>query len=292
MDYQLKKLLKRHQYAGRLSAAVIYAVFVSIAMNVFWTPGHIYASGITGAAQALSTVFKRFMSLDVSVAFLLFALNVPLFALAWKAIGKKFTVFTIVSVGLASIFIKLIHPVTLTTDPIICAIFGGVVNGYGTGLALRSAISTGGLDILGIVILRKTGHSIGSINIAFNSIIVIAAGFLYGWPYAFYSTIGLIVNARVMDMTYTRQQKMQVMIVTDRPKSVVDSIQSNLRRGITIIHGAEGAYNHKEKTVLFTIISRYELPELESAMDVADSHAFVSITDTIKILGHFYEPRL
>lgn len=145
--------------------------------------------------------------MDVSVAILLFALNVPLFVLAWKAISPRFTIFTIISVGLASIMIKWIHPVTLTTDPIICALFGGAVNGYGTGLALKSGISTGGLDILGITILRKTGHSIGSINIAFNILIVTAAGFLYGWPYAFYSAIGLIVNAKVMDMTYTRQQK-------------------------------------------------------------------------------------
>jgi uncharacterized membrane-anchored protein YitT (DUF2179 family) len=292
MDHHLKKIAKRHQYMARVSTSFIYAILVSIAMNFFWTPGHIYASGITGAAQVVSTVLHRFVNLDVSVAILLFALNIPLFILAWVAISHRFTVFTIISVGLASIMMKVIHPMSLTTDPIICAIFGGAINGYGTGLALKSGISTGGLDILGITILRKTGHSIGSINIAFNILIVAAAGFLYGWPYAFYSTIGLIVNAKVMDMTYTRQQRMQVMIITNRPKSVVDSIQNNLRRGITIIHGAEGAYNHKEKTVLFTIVSRYEMPELEAAMQVADPHAFVSITDTIKIMGHFYEPSL
>lgn len=292
MDHQIKKIAKRHQYVARISTSFIYAILVSIAMNFFWTPGHIYASGITGAAQVVSTVLKRFLSMDVSVAILLFALNVPLFILAWIAISQRFTVFTVISVGLASVMIKFLHPMTLTTDPIICAIFGGAVNGYGTGLALKSGISTGGLDILGITILRKTGHSIGSINIAFNILIVVAAGFLYGWPYAFYSTIGLIVNAKVMDMTYTRQQRMQVMIITDRPKSVIDSIQNNMRRGITIVHGAEGAYNHKDKTVLFTIVSRYEMPELEAAMEVSDPHAFVSITDTIKILGHFYEPTL
>ncbi|GEP18646.1 YitT family protein [Pediococcus argentinicus] len=292
MDRQFKKIAKRHQYAARASTAFMYAILVSIAMNFFWTPGKIYASGITGLAQVVSTVAGRYFGVTVSVALMLFSLNVPLFLLAWKSIGHRFTVFTILSVGLASIMIKVLHPITLSTDPIICAIFGGAVNGYGTGLALKNGISTGGLDILGITILRRTGRSIGSINIAFNIFIVVAAGFLYGWPYAFYSTIGLIVNARVMDMTYTRQQKMQVMIITDRPKSVIDSVQNNIRRGITIVHGAEGAYNHNEKTILFTIISRYEMPELEMAMKVADPKAFVSITDTIKILGHFYEPTL
>ncbi len=113
--------------------------------------------------------------------------------------------------------------------------------------SLKNGISTGGLDILGIAIRRKTGRSIGTINIAFNSLIILAAGFLYGWPHAFYSAIGLVVNARVMDMTYTRQQLMQVMIITDRPKTVIDSIQNHIRRGITIVHDAEGAYHHDTK---------------------------------------------
>jgi len=92
-------------------------------------------------------------------------------------------------------------------------------------------------------------------------------------------------------MTFTRQQRMQVMVITDRPKTVIDSIQNHMRRGITIVHGAEGAYRHDEKTILFTVITRYEMDELEVAMEEADPHAFTSISDTVKVLGHFYEPK-
>ena len=89
-----------------------------------------------------------------------------------------------------------------------------------------------------------------------------------------------------MDSLYTRQQRLQVMIVTARPKQVVREIQGSLRRGITIVHDAEGAFHHEEKTILFTIISR-----AEQAMRHSDPYAFVSITDSVKILGHFYEPK-
>ncbi|KRK98162.1 integral membrane protein [Secundilactobacillus odoratitofui DSM 19909 = JCM 15043] len=288
----VQRLIKRHQSIGKISTAFIYGILVSIAMNFFWTPGHIYSSGITGLAQLVTTLSERHLPFVVSTALGLFLLNVPLFILAWRQISHNFTVYTVIAVFLASLMIKLLHPVHLTTDPIICALFGGAVNGFGTGLALKNGISTGGLDILGIVIRRKTGRSIGTINIAFNSLIIIAAGFLYGWPYAFYSAIGLVVNARVMDMTYTRQQLMQVMIITDRPKTVIDSIQNHIRRGITIVHDAEGAYHHDTKTILFTVISRYEMSDLEEAMDEADSHAFVSVSEIYKVLGHFYEPKL
>ena len=286
---ELQKIWKRHAYISRASTAFIYGILVSVAMNFFWTPGKIYSSGVTGAAQLVASLTAHWQH-PLSTALMLFVLNVPLFGLAWKEIGHRFTVFTFIAVVCSSVMIKVIKPVTLTTDPIICSIFGAVINGFGTGLALKNGISTGGLDILGLTLRKLTGKNIGTFNLLFNALIVFAAGAVYGWPYAFYSAMGLFVNARVMDMVYTRQQKMQVMIVTTKPKSVIDCIQNHLRRGITIVHGAEGAYKHDEKTILFTVISRYEQPELKMAMEESDPHAFVSIADNVHIMGRFYEP--
>ncbi len=287
----VSKVLKRHTYLRRASTSLIYAILVSIAVNFFWTPGHIYSSGVTGFAQLLTTISSRAFPFTISTGLGLFILNIPLFWLAWRAIGHQFTFFTIMTVFLSSFMIELLKPVPLTHDPIICAIFGGAVNGFGTGLALKNDISTGGLDILGIVIRQRTGRSIGTINIMFNTLIVLAAGFAYGWPFAFYSTLSLLVNARVMDMTYTKQQRMQVMIITNRPNTVIDSVQNHLRRGITIVHNAEGAYKHDSKTILFTVISAYEMNELEEALLESDPKAFASISDSVKILGRFYEPK-
>ncbi|WP_283678814.1 YitT family protein [Lentilactobacillus sp. Marseille-Q4993] len=287
----VSKMLRRHTYITKISTSMIYAILVSIAVNFFWTPGHIYSSGITGFAQLLTTISERFLPMTISTGAGLFLLNLPLFVLAWYAISKEFTVFTVITVVLSSVMLQVLNPLQLTHDPIICAIFGGAVNGFGTGLALKNGISTGGLDILGIVIRERTGRSIGTINIAFNTLIIIAAAFAYGWPYAFYSALSLLVNAKVMDMTFTKQQRMQVMIITTRPNTVIDSVQNHLRRGITIVHNAEGAYQHDAKTILFTVISRYEMNELEEALLESDPNAFASISDTVKILGRFYEPK-
>ncbi|KRL38455.1 YitT family protein [Liquorilactobacillus uvarum] len=287
---EIQQILKRHQYVARASTSFIYGILVSVAMNFFWVPGNIYSSGITGLAQLIATLVKRYAPFQLSTAALLFILNVPLFFLAWKQIGHRFTFFTFLAVIFSSIMIKSISVVTLTKDPIICAIFGAAINGFGTGMALKNGISTGGLDIIGLTLRRRTGKSIGTINISFNILIIFAAGAVYGWPYAFYSALGIFVNARVMDIVYTRQQKMQVMIVTTKPKSVVDCIQTHMRRGITIVHGAEGAYRHDQKTILFTVISRYEQLDLKNAMEESDPYAFVSISDNVKIMGHFYEP--
>ena len=261
-------------------------------MNLFWVPGGIYANGVTGFAQLVVALSGKFHLPMLDLATLVLLINVPLLVIAWFKIDRKFTIFTIIAVFLTSVFMKLIPVMALTNDPVICTVFGGVIHGLGVGITLNSDFSTGGLDIIGILVRKVTTRSIGTIFTAFNLAIEFIAGFVFGWPYAFYSALSIFVNGKVMDMVYTRQQKMQVMIVTDKPRKVIDHIQNRMRRGITIVHDAEGAYQHDEKTILFTVISRYEMHDLQAAMRDSDPKAFVSISDTVKILGHFYEPMI
>jgi Uncharacterized conserved protein len=126
----------------------------------------------------------------------------------------------------------------------------------------------------------------------FNIFIVACAGLLFGWVHALYSAVSIFINGQVIDMIYNKDQKLQVMIVTSKPKNVITQIQNEMRRGITIVHDAEGAYKHEEKTILFTVISRSELYDLETAMAKSDQHAFVSVTDTVKVMGRFYQKHI
>ncbi|GAF40801.1 integral membrane protein [Agrilactobacillus composti DSM 18527 = JCM 14202] len=287
---ELDRIIRRHQNLSKATSAFFYALSVAFALNFFWEPGGIYASGITGAAQLVSTVTSH-SPIHLSTPLMITVLNAPLFILAWRKIGHHFTLFTILSVVLSSLFLKMIAVNKLTPDPIICAIFGAIFNGIGTGLALRNGISTGGLDIIGITLRKKTGKSVGTINIAFNVLILIAAGFIYSWPHALYSALGIFINGRVIDMIYTKDRRLQVMIVTGKPKAVITQIQNEMPRGITIVHDAEGAYKRQEKTILFTVISQFEIYDLENAMKLADANAFVSITSAVKIIGRFIEPK-
>ncbi|MBS6070664.1 YitT family protein [Enterococcus avium] len=278
-----------HDYATRLSVAVVYAFLAAIAVNFFYQPGHIYSSGATGFAQILTTLSDRVVGFTVPVSITLFLINVPLFFLAWFKIGHKFTIFTFITVFLTSFFIHIIPQTTLTKDPIICAIFGGAIMGVGIGFALKNGLSSGGLDILSIVIRKRTGSSVGSISIIFNVMIMLMAGILFSWQYMFYSALAIFMSGKLTDALYTKQRKMQVMIVTKCPERVINSIQDHMRRGITIINEAEGAYKHDKQTVLFTVVTRFELPLLESIMRENDPDAFVSISENVRIMGRFYE---
>lgn len=277
------------KFSQKFTAALIYALMSSIALNFFFQPGNVYSSGITGLAQILTTLSSRFIGFQIPVSATLYLLNLPLFVIAWRFIGRRFTLYTILTVTLSSLLIHIMPEMTLSTDPIINAIFGGVVNGAGIGYALRNSISSGGTDIISISIRRQTGHSVGSISLIFNGFIMIIAGILFGWQYMFYSMLTIFVSSRVTDAIFTKQKKMQVMIVTKNPQIVIDSVQKNLHRGVTVVNNAEGGYSHEKTTILFTIITRFEYNEFKQIMKTTDPKAFVSISENVKILGNFYK---
>lgn len=286
------KIFPHPDYATKFSFAVVYAIMASIAVKLFYGPGKIYSSGITGVAQILSTLSERLFGHELPVALMLLLLNIPLFFLGWFKIGHKFTIFTGITVVLTSFVMQLLPSEVLSKDPIICAIFGGATMGAGIGYVLKNGLSSGGLDFVSIAIRKKTGKSIGSISIFFNFLIMIAAGILFGWQSALYSALAIFVNGKVTDAVFTKQKKMQVTIITRQPDEVIHTIQEHIRRGITIIHEAEGAYRHDKQTVLITVVTRYELPMLRQAMKQSDPKAFVSIADNVQILGRFYEEAL
>lgn len=289
---RLFKLLPHPDYAMKFSFSVVYAILASVAVNFFYQPGRIYSSGLTGIAQIVSTLSQSWFGMNIPVSLALLLLNIPLFLVGWFRIGHKFTIFTGITVVLTSVFMQIMPNEVLTTDPIICAIFGGAVMGAGIGYALKNGLSSGGLDFISIAIRKKTGKTIGSISIIFNFFILLAAGLLFGWQSALYSSLAIFVCGKVTDAVYTKQKKMQVIVITRHPDKVIHAIQKKMRRGITIINEVEGAFHHDKQTVLLTVVTRFEMPLLRQAMKESDEKAFVSIADNVQILGRFYEEEL
>lgn len=281
--------ISRERYAERISGSIIYGILSSIAVNFFFQPGHVYSSGVTGIAQIVSAISLTYLGVKIPLALVYYGLNLPLLVLAWYKIGNKFTIFTFITVTFSSFFIQFMPHIALTTDPIVNAIFGGLMLGTGIGFALRNNVSSGGTDIVSILIRKKTGRRVGSISFIVNVLIMLVAGITFGWKYALYSMISLFVCSQMTDVIYVKQKRMQAMIITSHPERVIKMIQKKLHRGVTIINGAEGAYNHEQKTVLITIITRAEFNDFKGIMKKTDKTAFVSVADNVNIIGRFVE---
>ena len=292
--YQIKILrvlqsISREKYDEKVSASLVYGFLSAVAVNFFFQPGHVYSSGATGLAQIISALSNHWFGFYIPISLTFYAINFPLMILAWYQIGHKFTIFTFITVTMSSLFIQVMPHVTLTEDPLINAIFGGLVMGTGIGFGLKSRISSGGTDIVSLTIRKKTGRDVGNISLIVNGIIMVFAGILFGWKYALYSMVTIFVSSRVTDAIFTKQKKMQAMIVTSNPDPVVRMIQKKLHRGVTMINDAEGTYNHEKKAVLLAIITREEYTDFKHYMRKADPKAFVSIAENVHILGRFVD---
>ncbi|MBY0121060.1 YitT family protein [Bacillus sp. S/N-304-OC-R1] len=258
------------------------ALLGAIAMNFFLIPANIYSSGFAGTAQLISSILGGSLSTGV----LLFLLNIPVAILGWKKVGRSFTLYSFLSVLLMSFFLEVIPEKQFSDDILLNAVFGGVIGAVGVGLTLKWGASTGGMDIIAMILSRLKDKPIGTYFFILNGIIIITAGALFGWEKALYTIVTLYVSTRVIDAIHTRHEKLTVMIITKKSAEMKKVIHEKLLRGITIIP-ARGSFTNEDKEILMTVITRYELFDIERIIKEVDSNAFTNIVQTVGVLGFF-----
>ncbi|PLR78865.1 hypothetical protein CU633_03475 [Bacillus sp. V3-13] len=273
-------------HTKKFIVVLIGAVLNAIAMNFFLIPANVYASGFTGVAQLISTVVTDFTALPLSTGILLFILNIPVTILAWRKVGKSFTLYSFISVVSMSLFLELLPIKEVADDILLNAVFGGVIAAIGVGITLKWGASTGGMDIVAMVLSRMKDKPVGTYFFTLNAIIIITAGFLYGWEKALYTLVALYASTRVIDAIHTRYQKLTVMIITKKPEELKEAIYGKLLRGITRVP-AKGAFTNENKEMMIIVITRYELFDLERIIKDVDPHAFTNIVQTTEVFGMF-----
>ncbi|MDC3413718.1 YitT family protein [Aquibacillus sp. 3ASR75-11] len=273
--------------AKRIIVVLFGAILNAISLNFFLISANVYASGFTGVSQLLSSVFQDFFNIQgISTGIILFILNIPVAILGWYKVGKGFTIYSFISVIFMTIFLELLPILQLSKDIILNAVFGGVIGGVGVGITLKWGASTGGLDIVAMVLSRMKDKPIGNYFLILNSLIIIFAGVLYEPENALYTLLTLYVSTRVIDAIHTRHEKVTAMIITTKADQLQQAIHNKMVRGITIIP-ARGAYTKQHKDMMILVITRYELYDLEKIIKDVDPEAFTNIVQTTGIFGFF-----
>jgi uncharacterized membrane-anchored protein YitT (DUF2179 family) len=270
----------------KVIVVILGALLNAISMNLFLIPANVYSSGFAGIAQLLSKVLTQYTPLTVSMGFLLLLLNIPVAILGWKKVGKSFTLFSFISVLVTSFFLEIIPIKELSHDILLNAVFGGVILAIGVGFTLKWGASTGGLDIIAMVLSRLKDKPVGTYMFTLNAIIIVTAGYLYGWEKALYTLVTLYTSTRVIDAIHTRHEKLTAIIITSHGEELKNAIQAKLVRGITTLP-AKGAYTNETKDMLMIVITRYELFDLERIIKEVDPKAFTNIIETASVVGFF-----
>nr|WP_239587883.1 YitT family protein [Gracilibacillus alcaliphilus] len=273
--------------AKRIIIVIIGAVLNAIALNFFLISANVYASGFTGAAQILTTVFQDYLGIGfASTGLILFILNIPVAILGWIMVGKGFTIYSILSVLATSFFLEIFPVISVSNDIMLNAVFGGVIAGLGVGITLKWGASTGGSDIIAMILSRMKDKPVGGYLMIINGVIIVIAGILNEPENALYTLIGLYVTTRVIDGIHTRHEKVTVMIVTKKADELQQAVHNTMVRGITILP-VQGAYTKEDKHMLYLVITRYELYDLERIIREVDEHAFANVMETANVYGFF-----
>lgn len=249
-------------------------------INTFLIPHDLASGGVTGIA------FLIHHFLDVNTGIIVLLINIPLFILAIIYLGKRFVFFTIFSVSVVSLSLRIIPIQALSDDILLSSIIGGALNGIAVGLVIRMGGSTGGTDIVSLILSQKKDLQVGFLNACMNLLIVASSGFIFGWSITLYTIISIYVTGRAVDMVYTTQNKLTLMIVTEKGEELAEALLHLNSRGVTM-HHAEGCYTNNPKKILTTVITRFELNETKHVIKKTDPDAFVNITQTLEVMGRF-----
>ncbi len=264
----------------RLPIIFLASILLGVAYNVFLIPHNILSGGVAGLALMLGIITK------INSGILIFALNIPIFILGYIYLGKRFILYSTFSVTVTSISMQIIPLESIVQDSLLASIFGGVIAGISIGLVFKVGGSTGGFDIIGMIITKKRDLSMGNFFFTLNASIIFVAGFLFGWDMALYTLLSIYATSRVIDSIHTQHVKLTIMIISAKGDEIRDQLLAKLYRGITILDG-EGAYSKEHRKVLISVITRYELPEVKAIIKATDSKAFVNITETAEVMGFF-----
>jgi len=285
MDTDVKKHTRKYDIAIDIIRNLVLIGFgntlIAIAVNGIVIPHKFLSGGITGTALIFYYLFPF-----LPVAVLVLVLNIPLFAIGWAFVGRRFFIYSIVGMLTLAGTLEWVHVSVPLHDKLLAALFAGILTGIGGGLTLRSRGSAGGLDILSVILLKRFSIPIGKAFLTFNAVVLVATTFLFSLETAIYSLIYIYTTARMMDLVITGLSKRKaVLIISDQWAKISEDILYRMGRGVTLLHG-QGGYSGKAESILYAIVSMRELHRIKRIVQNVDSNAFVVVQDTLEVMGH------
>lgn len=270
------------------AAGVINAVGVTM----FLAPVHLYDSGISGTSMLLWQITPEAYTLSL----FLLLLNVPLFLFGLKKQGILFTIYSIWAVfvySAASFVITDILPVDVSAaspfagqDLLLCALFGGLISGIGSGMTIRFGGAIDGIEVMAVIFAKRLGLTVGSFVMAYNVLLYIVIGCVFqSWILPLYSIVTYCAAIKAVDFIVEGLDKAKsAMIVTTKADAISNALSDAFGRGITHI-GARGYYSGTDQTIIYFVVNRFQIAKMKALVTEVDPDAFITISEVSDVLG-------
>lgn len=259
-------------------------------VTVFLAPVSLYDGGISGTSMLLAQITPEFMSLS----FFLLILNVPLFLFGLKKQGIAFTVYSVYAVSIYSLGAWLITdvlPIDVSiaspfagTDLLLCAVFGGLISGIGSGLTIRNGGAIDGVEVMAVIFAKKLNMTVGTFVMCYNVIVYISAGILSGsWILPLYSIVAYYIGQNAVDFIVEGIDRSKgVMIITDKAEEVCAALMDAFQCGTTKI-AAKGGFSDADKTMVYFVVNRFQIARMRNIVQSIDPHAFMTISEVADV---------
>lgn len=244
--------------------------------------------GISGVSLLLQHIIKSIFHVTVPYSLFNILLNLFPVYIGFRYIGKKFTLYSILTILLSSIFVDILPDYIFTTDILLISIFGGLINGLAIALCLNVGTTTGGTDFISIYMSQQKGMDAWNYILFGNVIILLIAGAMYGWSIALYSIIYQFCSTQIIQMLYKRYQKETLFIISDKADEIYRLIKDTTNHDATLFHGI-GCYEAKEKEMIYSVINTDARRELIPLIHSVDPHAFINVVKTEELAGRFHD---
>jgi uncharacterized membrane-anchored protein YitT (DUF2179 family) len=299
MAFLTKEKLFSFNWFREYSYITIGAFILAVGFVFFITPHRIVPGGVYGIAIVVHFLTKGMFSFwpeGFPIGLFGLILNIPLTIAGIKILGPKFGVKTVVGFVLSSVFIDLITylrvdgDAPLVPDVLLSCVFGGVLIGFALGLIFKSRATSGGSDIIAMILAKYTGAQLGHLMIYVDSAIVLLGLVAFGdWQIPLYSWLVIYITGKAIDITIEgANYNKALLIISDKHEEIRKKILVDLERGGTYLKG-NGLYTDEEKQIIYTVVSRREVAILERFISQIDPNAFIAVMDTREILGEGFQ---
>lgn len=286
------KSLKRVRVFN-LIMLTIAGIVNAVGITIFLTPVKLYDSGISGTSMLLEQITPEYLTLSV----FLLVLNIPLFLFGLKKQGWLFTVYAIYTVSIYSVFAWLItdvFPIDVSiasplagTDLLLCALFGGVISGIGSGLAIRYGGAMDGIEVMAVIFAKKLGITVGTFVMIYNILLYVICGFvLKSWILPLYSIVTYAAALKTIDFIVEGIDRAKcAIIITEKAEEVCKALSETFGSGMTHLE-AKGGYSNRDKSMIYFVVNRYQVIRMKDLVHEIDPSAYITISEVADVFSN------
>lgn len=281
----MKATLKKDSI--RLIVVLLAALLMAMNIQSFINAGGLFPGGAQGLTIVVQRIVLKYTGISIPYSPVNIILNIFPIYLGFRYIGKRFTIFSMIMVLANGFFVDIIPAHAITYDPLLIAVFGGMLNAVAICMCLMVDATSGGTDFISIYLSQKKGVDSFPFILGINTVILLIAGIYFGWEKALYSMIFQYVTTQVLHILYRVYQQQTLFIITDKPAEVCDLIYRVSNHGATLMHG-EGSFEHQNKMIVYSVVSASDTRKLIPAIKEIDENAFINSIRTDEVRGNFY----